>query len=399
MFYQFYGLTHDPFRLTPDGRDVYPHPSFDRARAYLEYGLLQAEGFVVVSGIPGSGKTTLSRALIGQLPPSTQVAEVVTSRLDAINLLRMVASGFGMSPPHRDKASVIETLRIGLTTHARAGRRCLAVVDEAQDLPEKSLEELRLLTNLTDRDRPLVQILLLGQPGLLALLRRPELEQFHQRTLASCRLEALTVDDGIGYIRHRLRYAGWRGDPTITRAAMELVHHAAGGLPRRINLIASRLLLHGYAEGLHRLGVAELLEVLREMNDESVDEWEPVAERLARSEREEPEPEPEPLPPPPSPEPFIDEPAGAPDPTAGPEPAPDPFAAREPRRIEPDADLIVGGEEREWRAAVKPRRRSSAAPRATLIAVVFVVVALGIAASSMIPLDQILPSLLNGASE
>lgn len=395
MYHQFYGLGHDPFRLTPDGRDVYPHPSFDRARAYLEYGLLQAEGFVVVSGPPGSGKTTLARALIAQLPPSTQVAEVVTSRLEATDLLRMVASGYGLAPAHRDKASVIDTLREGLINHTRAGRRCLVVVDEAQDLPEDSLEELRLLTNLTDRGYPLMQILLLGQPGLLAMLRRPELEQFQQRTLASCKLEPLKTDETVGYIRHRLRSAGWTGDPTLTRAGMELIHYAAGGVPRRINLIASRVLLHGYAEGLHRLGVGELLEVLNEMDDESVSDWEPVARELAERERDEPDPPPPEKKPAPA-EPFI----GDPEPRharATPEPAPVSYEryAAEPRVIEPDDDLTIGGDEREWRAAERPRG-SSGGHRAAVFAVALVLLALGIAASSIIPVNELLPSLLNG---
>jgi type II secretory pathway predicted ATPase ExeA len=394
MYHQFYGLRHDPFRLTPDGRDVYSHPSFDRARAYLEYGLLQAEGFVVVSGPPGSGKTTLSRALIAQLPPATQVAEVVTSRLEATDLLRMVAGGFGLALEHRDKASVIAALHQGLVGHARAGRRCLVVVDEAQDLPEESLEELRLLTNLTDRGYPLVQILLLGQPGLLAMLRRPELEQFHQRTLASCRLEPLKTDETVGYIRHRLRTAGWSGDPALTRAGMELIHFASGGIPRRINLIASRVLLHGYAEGLHRIGVGELLDVLHEMDDESVADWEPVARELAERERVEPEP-----PPPPPAEPRPAEPAyNEPAPAAGPAPVSYERYAHEPRVIDPEDDLTIGGDEREWRAAERPRG-SGGGHRATVVAVALVLLALGIAATSIIPVNEILPSLLNGTGQ
>ncbi len=401
MYHQFYGLGHDPFRLTPDGRDVYSHPSFDRARAYLEYGLLQAEGFVVASGPPGSGKTTLARALIAQLPPSTQVAEVVTSRLEAADLLRMVASGYGLSPAHRDKASVIDTLREGLIGHARAGRRCLVVVDEAQDLPEESLEELRLLTNLTDRGYPLMQILLLGQPGLVAMLRRPELEQFLQRTLASCRLEPLKTGESVGYIRHRLRSAGWSGDPALTRAGMELIHYAAGGIPRRINLIASRVLLNGYAEGLHRIGVGGVLEVLQEMDDRSFAEWEPIAKELAERERDEPEPPP-PEPPEKRPapaEPFIGEPLGRRQ-GAAPEPAPAaPYEryADEPRVIEPEDNLTIGGDEREWRAAGRPRG-ASGGHRATVVAVALVLLALGIAASSIIPVNEILPSLLNGTA-
>lgn len=425
MYYQFFGLARDPFRLTPDGQDVYSHPSFDRARAYLEYGLLQAEGFVVVSGPPGSGKTTLSRSLIDQLPTGTRIAEVVTSRLDAVDLLRMVASELSLAPPHRDKASVIQTLRDGLVALKRSGHRALVLVDEAQDLPADSLEELRLLTNLTDNNTPLLQILLLGQPGLLDMLRRPEMEQFLQRTIASCRLEPLTREQTAGYVQHRLRAAGWRGDPVLTRAVLELLHHAAGGVPRRINLISGRLLLYGYAEGVHRLGVAELLEVLGEMNDESVGEWEPVAQRLSVEELAEPEPElpewprsgsphsapvTEPDDSAPVREPFIkDDPvigAGRADPPPWPasgDAFPDRHDGPSSGRgdviedpIEPlrGADDPLSSGPRNGATAASPRRRSGW--RMTLLAVVLVAIALAVAAGSIIPLDEILPGFLDG---
>ena len=273
MYDQFYGLSYDPFRLTPTGRDVYQHPSFERARAYLEYGLLRGEGFVVVTGPPGSGKTTLVRALINDLPRNTRLAEIETSRLRAEDLLRLTVSRFDLQPAHRDKASMIEALRHNLLESSRGNTRSLLIVDEAQDLPADSLEELRLLTNLTDRDHPLLQILLLGQPGLRDMIQRPELEQFHQRMVASCRLNPLAEAETIEFIRFRLERAGWQGDPTITPQAMKLIHRASAGIPRRVNLLASRLMLHGFAEGQHALGVSDLMSVLEEMEDESVEEW------------------------------------------------------------------------------------------------------------------------------
>lgn len=287
MYYDFYALRDNPFRLTPNGRNVYLHPSFEQARAYLEYGLLQGEGFVVVTGPPGSGKTTLMEDLLARLPEGARVAKVVTSRLGASDLLRMVAAAFDLRPTHRDKASILDALQQDLTRSHRRGNRNLLLVDEAQDLSSDALEELRLLTNLTLEGEPLLQVLLLGQPPLRDVVRRPELSQFHQRMIASSRLQAMTEEQTVDYVCHRLRCAGWRGDPAITDAALRLLHRAAGGVPRRVNIIASRLLLYGFTEGSHDLRLADLEAVLGEMEEESVDDWEDSREELERAEAEE----------------------------------------------------------------------------------------------------------------
>jgi len=273
MYEDFYGLAYDPFRLTPTGRDVFSHPSFKKARAYLEYGLQRGEGFVVITGAPGSGKTTLIRELINELPSDTRHAEIETSRLDADDLLRIVISRFGIRAPQHDKASIIEALRADLLRHTRAGGRTLLLVDEAQDLTPDSLEELRLLTNLVYGGHPLLQIVLMGQPGLRDLIRRPELEQFQQRTVASCRLEPLTEQQSVECLRFRLERAGWRHDPYITTAALKLLHVGAEGVPRRLNLLASRLLLYGFAKERHQLGLADAVAVLEEMDDEAIADW------------------------------------------------------------------------------------------------------------------------------
>ena len=366
MYEQFYGLDYDPFRLTPTGRDVFAHTSFERARSYLEYGLLRAEGFVVITGPPGSGKTTLIRELLHNAPSGTRYAQIETSRLGADDLLRLVVARFGINPGQNDKASTIEALRDNLYRHARAGNRALLIVDEAQDLPVESLEELRLLTNLVHQDKPLLQIVLLGQPGLRDLIRRPELEQFHQRTVASCRLKPLEEAESIEFVRFRLQCAGWHGDPAITMAALRLLHAAAEGVPRRLNLLASRLLLHGFAEGQHRLGIDDAAEVLDEMEDEAVGDWRQVIDALRRGDEGQAiTPETEPPTPSATPadtvthnEPKVE----TAQPEADPQPAPEQphrtSAEQTPNAVNPGADVIVP------EAAQPPSYRRPPAPPA-----------------------------------
>lgn len=289
MYHRFFGLEHDPFRLTPSAEVVFPHPSFQRAKAYLEYGLMRGEGFVVVTGPPGCGKTTLVADLLASVPEETDITQIVTSRLGAEDLLRLTASGFGLTPAHRDKATILATLQEDLTERARRGRRALLVVDEAQDLEAEALEELRLLTNLTVNGEPALQILLLGQPPLRELIRRPEMEQFHQRLIASCRLEPLDEQQTRDYVHYRLERAGWDGDPGFSEAVFRLLHVATGGVPRRINLLAGRMLLDAFADSRHTIRAEHLRAVLDEMEDEALDEeWRDAYDAIAGTEADTP---------------------------------------------------------------------------------------------------------------
>lgn len=271
MYDQFYGFREEPFRLSPDHHFAYQHRAYKKARAYMAYAFMRAEGFVMVTGRPGTGKTTLVGNLVEDLARQrVQTAHIVCSQLQADDLLTMVAYEFGADQAMTEKGQLLTFLTRQLQKWHREGRRALLIVDEAQDLSVAAMEELRLLTNIQVEQHPLLQIFLLGQPELRELILSPALEQVHQRIVAASHLQPLEPDETRTYICHRLAKAGWNEDPQLSTAIFDLVHKFSEGVPRRINLICSRLLLHGAVEQKHRLGVADVHEVIEEMQGESL---------------------------------------------------------------------------------------------------------------------------------
>ncbi|MEM6485649.1 MAG: AAA family ATPase [Pseudomonadota bacterium] len=271
MYHQTYGFSEEPFRLSPDHSFAFQHRGYKKARAYMAYAFMRAEGFVMVTGRPGTGKTTLIGALIADLAKErAHTANLVCSQLEADDLLKMVAYEFGVDVAISEKGLLVQHLQRRLMKWHREGRRALLVVDEAQDLSVTAMEELRLLTNMQVGQRPLLQIFLLGQPELRELILSPAMEQVHQRIVAASHLQPLEMDETEAYIKHRLQTAGWNGDPAISDAIYPLVFQFSEGVPRRINLIFSRLLLHGSVEERHRLGVDDLREVIEELQSENL---------------------------------------------------------------------------------------------------------------------------------
>lgn len=271
MYDRFYGFSQEPFRLSPDHHFAYQHRGYKKARAYMAYAFMRAEGFVMVTGRPGTGKTTLVGALVDDLAQErAKIANLVCSQLQADDLLKMVAYEFGVDVAISDKGTLLQHLSRLLQKWDREGRRALLIVDEAQDLSVTAMEELRLLTNIQVNGKPLLQIFLLGQPELRELILRPEMEQVHQRIVAASHLLPLETDETGEYIRHRLAAAGWRGDPAISTAVYPLVFKFSEGIPRRINLICSRLMLHGSVEQLHRIGAQDVRTVVEELQGESL---------------------------------------------------------------------------------------------------------------------------------
>ena len=244
-----YALTAAPFALTPDPRFWFESATHKKAITYLGYGLQQAEGFVVVTGEVGAGKTTLVGLLMERLDPArVAVVKLVSTQVEGDDVLRLAAQGFDLSTEGVAKAQLLDRIERYLIDRAREGRKTLLIVDEAQNLPVSALEELRMLSNFQSGNRALLQILLLGQPEFRERLASPDLEQLRQRVIATHHLDGMGADEVLPYLEHRLGVVGWNGRPKISAAAAEALHGASGGIPRRINLLATRALLLGAIE-------------------------------------------------------------------------------------------------------------------------------------------------------
>ena len=270
MFDDFYGLTGKPFQLTPDPAFYFRSITHRKALSYLGYGLAQGEGFIVITGDVGAGKSTLVAHLMGTVDPSQlTVAQVVTSKLDEEEIVHVIAQSFGLDIEGHDKASALGAIEGFLHGEARAGRRCLLVVDESQNLSVAALEELRMLSNFQLGNHPLLQTLLLGQPEFRATIQGHEaLEQLRQRVIAAHHLDPMEKAEIEPYITHRLQRVGWNGNPQFDQRVFSELYEASGGIPRRVNQIANRLLLLGAVEQRTRIDSVMLKAVLDELAGE-----------------------------------------------------------------------------------------------------------------------------------
>jgi len=267
MFNDFYGLSGRPFQLTPDPTFYFESLTHRKALSYLSYGLAQGEGFVVITGEVGAGKSTLVAHLMATVDPARlTAAQIVTSKLDGEELVHVVAQAFGLIVDGHDKASALGAIEAFLHDEARAGRRCLLVVDESQNLALEALEELRMLSNFQLGAHPLLQTLLLGQPEFRDTIQdHPQLEQLRQRVIAAHHLEAMELGEVQAYIEHRLKCVGWTGNPQFDQGVYTALYEASGGVPRRINQICNRLMLLGAVEQRSRIDRVMLSQVLDEL--------------------------------------------------------------------------------------------------------------------------------------
>jgi len=248
MYLSFFNLTDKPFELLPNPRFLYLSKGHKKALSYLEYGIQERAGFTLMTGEVGSGKTTLLRNIIKNLDSETTLSLVFNTRLAADQLLGMINEDFGLETAGKNKVTLLRELNDFLVEENSQNRRPIVIVDEAQNLSEESLEEIRLLSNLEFDNFKMMQIILVGQPELKQLLAQPGLRQLRQRINISCHLKALTREETEAYIYHRLEIAGNRNALKFNEAVFDLIHEYSQGGPRLINVICDFLLLTNFVE-------------------------------------------------------------------------------------------------------------------------------------------------------
>lgn len=270
MYESFYGLTDKPFQLNPDPSFFFGSQQHRRAMAYLEYGLHQSEGFIVITGEVGAGKTTLVRNLLDKLDPMTVLAaQLVSTQLDATDTLRMVSAAFGLKTKDLQKSDLLLALEAFLLSVTEKGQRALIIVDEAQNLAPGAVEELRMLSNFQIEKHALLQSFLVGQPEFRTMLQTPQMQQLRQRVIASCHVGPMDEADTRAYVEHRLGLVGWQDDPQFEPEVFDEIFLFSGGIPRQINTLCDRLLLSGFLTNKHAFSRQDAHEVAAEVRQEA----------------------------------------------------------------------------------------------------------------------------------
>jgi general secretion pathway protein A len=302
MYTDHFGLTGQPFQLTPDARFWFESRTHRKAMAYLGYGLAQGEGFIVVTGEIGAGKSTLVAHVMATIDRARLNAiSLVSTQVEGDDMLRLAAQGLGIATRAVEKARLLDAVEQRLEEELRAGKRTLLIVDEAQNLQVSALEELRMLSNFQVAGRALIQIVLLGQPEFRDKLATAGLEQLRQRVIATHHLEAMGADEVEAYVRHRLNLVGWAGRPEFAAGVFDAIHDRSGGIPRRVNQLANRLMLHAAVEGGDTIDAGTVEAVADDMGADAAPTPAPAEEKVlplrsARPPIAMPEPEPASLP-------------------------------------------------------------------------------------------------------
>lgn len=269
LYKRCYNLEGEPFRLSPDHRFSFAHHSYANAKAYLEYALSQGEGIIAVTGQAGTGKTTLINDLLEEIDHRNRLVATLTSvQLDLEHLIKQIVSSFGLQCADDSINLCLNELEEFLIQRYKSGKTAVLIVDEAQGLTPSSLEELRLLSNLQYDNRLLLQVFLIGQDRLLEMIEMPGMEHLQQRLIAASSLQPLDLDETVSYLEYRLIQVGWQGDPAIDEEAIRVIHGYSGGIPRRINLISHRLLMHGGMQQKHDLSGEDVRHVIEELRRE-----------------------------------------------------------------------------------------------------------------------------------
>jgi general secretion pathway protein A len=269
MYTEFYGLKGEPFLLTPDPSFYFDSSVHSQAMAHLLYGLQRGEGFIVVTGDVGAGKTTIVQHLCSTIDSSrVAAAHIVTTLLNGAELIRMVCAAFDMCDVPNSKDDALVKLRSHLEALFHQGRKPLVIIDEAQNLSPAALEELRMLSNFQIGNQAPCQIFLVGQPQFRETMANPNLEQLRQRVIAAYHLGPLRREDCSAYLMHRLRLVGWNNDPQFPPEAIDAIFAHTDGVPRRINTLSSRLLLFGFLDDLHAFSARDVDRVAQDLAEE-----------------------------------------------------------------------------------------------------------------------------------
>jgi putative secretion ATPase (PEP-CTERM system associated) len=270
MYDGFYNLNKKPFQLSADSEFFFNSIVHKRALAYMEYGLTQGEGFVVVTGKPGTGKTMLVKQLVHSLNNGNiTLGVMVSSQVGADDLLKIISATFGLPYQGEDKSTLLTRIEHFFIDQATQGKRVLMIVDEAQNLPKDSLEELRMLSNFEKSGKSLFQTFLIGQQQLADTLLLPEMEQLRQRIVASYQLKPLNEAETKSYILFRLKTAGWQHTPQFDDDVFNAIYSYSLGIPRRINTLCDRVLLFGYLDELSVIDLTAINKVIADIEEET----------------------------------------------------------------------------------------------------------------------------------
>ncbi len=265
MYVGYYGLREPPFHITPDPRFLFFSDQHREAFHHVLFGIRERKGFIQITGEVGAGKTTICRAILEELGPSFKTALILNPILTSTQLLRAILIDLGLKPRKLDRASYADMLNAFLFEQVAAGNDVVLIIDEAQDLDDDLLEQVRLLSNLETDQRKLLQIVLIGQPELREKLENRALRQLRQRITVRYHLRPLSRKDTERYIAHRLRVAGGNGRPSFTPWAIRRIHGYARGIPRLVNAVCDKALLYGYVNGTDRLDARGIRRAIREL--------------------------------------------------------------------------------------------------------------------------------------
>ena len=265
MYLEYYGLKEPPFTITPNPRFLFYSPKHREAFNHLLYGIRERKGFVQITGEVGAGKTTICRALLEQLGPNFSTALILNPILDADQLMRTIATEFGLGVIGLDRLETLAEINKFLLAEAERGRDAVLIIDEAQNLTNELLEQVRLLSNLETDDRKLLQIVLMGQPELRDRLNDPSMRQLRQRITIRYHLRPLNRAEVGQYVQHRLSVSGAKKGPHFTAPALWRVYHYANGIPRLINAVCDKCLLTGYVQNRSNIDFGLVGNAIREL--------------------------------------------------------------------------------------------------------------------------------------